>query len=244
MARWRARSPAWGRRNPPAPVHTIQRGTRHESDVKLWHLATQAGLLALYSKRVDPRVYRSRQLRADLSRRLVKQRSQRGAYRNRLALAGNDLRVFVDAIDAKLKMQVRAGARPVAPTAPTFWPCATLWPRRTVILLRWAYTVWCPRWCVTITTLPKPFCTARKFHHAITHTAHRGASGCGVVHAQMCPPCFQNGVKAHLKAAGDARELPGVIPGRRAASFRPARCSSRPWCAGWWQWRRGSAGGS
>ena len=47
-----------------------------------------------------------------------------------------------------------AAAVPVAPTAPTVSPCARLWPTRTPMRLRCAYTVTCWLRCRTNTTLP------------------------------------------------------------------------------------------
>ena len=44
----------------------------------------------------------------------------------------------------------------------------------------------------------------RELHHAVPHTAHRGAGGGRVIKAAVGSPFLQNGMKAHFEAACDA----------------------------------------
>ena len=60
---------------------------------------------------------------------------------------------------------------------------------------------------------------ARKLHYAIAYTAHWRAGGCCVIHTQMRPPGLQDGVKAHLEAAGNARKLHGRCQISTAQAF-------------------------
>ena len=99
-------------------------------------------------------------------------------------------------------------AQPVAPTAPSVWPCSIDWPRRTSMRLRWHTRD------VLVAVLDEHHVVVAALHarnsprHRPRRTAPVGAW------ANRCPGRrhgLQDGVQAHLEAAGHARELDGEV---------------------------------